>query len=95
MKFIIPKNFNISPKILGTFDFYSILISTIFIVLTFFILNFFPINFSNKLSITITINLPLFLFLNFGIGKENILYILYYLLKYIFSTKDYIYTREN
>lgn len=95
MKFIIPKNFDISPKILGTFDFYSILISTIFIVLTFFILNFFPIQISNKLSITITINLPLFLFLNFGIGKENIIYILYYLIKYLISPKDYIYTKEN
>lgn len=93
MHFIIPKNYDISPKILGTFDFYSILISIVFISISFILLSFFPINFLNKISIIITINLPLFLFLNFGIGKENILYILYYIIKYIFSPKYYIFSK--
>lgn len=94
MKFILPKNYDIKPKILGTFDFYSLLISGIFILLTFFICSLFNLTISNTISIIIIFNLPLFLFLNFGINNENILYIFFYLLKYLVSTKIYIYTKE-
>ena len=94
MKFIFPKNYDIKTKVLGTFDFHSLLFSCIFIFITFSICSFFKINISTTISIIIIINLPLFLFLNFGIGKENIIYIIYYLMKYLISSKIYIFNKE-
>ena len=91
MHFIIPKNYTIKPKLLGTFDYSSVVLSIIFIIITFSILSLFPISITNKISIIIIINLPIFLLLNFGLGNENIIYILYNLLKYLFSPKIYIY----
>lgn len=93
MKFIIPKNYNIHPKILGVFDFFSILFTIIFILITILLLSFFNLTLIDKISITIILNLPIFLFLNFGLGKENIIYIIYYLIKYSFSPKIYVYTK--
>ena len=91
MHFIIPKNYTIKPKLLGTFDYSSVVLSIIFIIITFSILSLFPISITIKISIIIIINLPIFLLLNFGLGNENIIYILYYLLKYLFTPKIYIY----
>ena len=93
MKFIIPKNYNIQPKILGVFDFFSILFTIIFILTTILLLSFFNLTLIDKISITIILNLPIFLFLNFGLGKENIIYIIYYLIKYSISPKIYVYTK--
>ena len=76
MKYIIPKNYDIKPKILGTFDFYSLLITLIAVIITYVIISLFDITFINKISICIIINLPIFLLLNFGIESENILFII-------------------
>lgn len=91
MHFIIPKNYTTKPKLLGTFEYSSVILSIIFIIITFSLLSLFPISITNKISIIIIINLPIFLLLNFGLGNENIIYILYYLLKYLFTPKIYIY----
>lgn len=93
MKYIIPKNYDIKPKILGTFNFYSLLITLIAVIITYVIISLFDITFINKISICIIINLPIFLLLNFGIESENILFIILYLMIYMFSKKVYLYDK--
>ena len=93
MKFIIPKNYNIKPKILGTFNIESIILTCIFIFISFIVLTLFKLTIINRISICIIVNIPIFLLFNFGINNENIFNICYYLIKYIFSKKVYIYNR--
>lgn len=93
MKFIIPKNYDIKPKILGAFYIESIILTCIFIFISFLILSIFKITIINKISICIIINIPIFLLFNFGINNENIFYICIYIIKYIFSNKVYIYSK--
>lgn len=93
LKYIIPKNYDITPKILGTFEFYSLLITLFAVIITFVIISLFNITLINKISICIIINLPIFLLLNFGIESENILFIITYLVIFLFSRKTYIYDK--
>lgn len=91
MKFVIPQNFNIENKIFGFLDYASCLLLIGFGIILFAILNLFSISFIIKISIFLVLFLPLFILSITGFYKENLINVLFYILKYIFSQKIFLY----
>lgn len=91
MKFIFPQNFNFKNKILGIIDYPTAIFNVIYFLLLYVILNIFITNITFKIIIIILLYLPIFLISIVDFNHENILYFLWYMLKFIFRPKIYLY----
>ena len=91
MNFVIPQNFNLENKLFGFLDFSTAIFLVCFSVIIFFILNILPINFILKLFIFLILFFPLFILSVTGFYKENLIDVIFYLLKFLFSQKLYLY----
>lgn len=94
LKFIFPQNYNFRSKLFGIID-YSVAIFNIIWCLSFF-LAFRFIFHSIKLSLifSIPICLPILIFSVVGFNGENISLVFKYILKYLFSTKIYVFNKH-
>lgn len=91
MKFIIPQNYDFSSKLFGFIDYSTALVNVIWYVFVFCLINFLSITLFFKIFLFIIFCFPMFLFTVIGFNHENILYVLIYILKYVFSQKTYLY----
>lgn len=91
MKFIFPKNYNFKNKILGIIDYPTAILNIITFFLLFSIINLIFKSLYIKIFIMIVLYLPIFLFSIIGFNNENILYILFYIIKYLIKPKIYLY----
>ena len=91
MKFIIPQNYDFSAKLFGIIDYSTAIFNVIWYAFVFCVINFFISSLFIKIFIFIILCFPVLLFSIIGFNHENILYVLVYLLKYIFSQKIYLY----
>lgn len=91
MKFIIPKNYSFKYKIFGFIDYTTAILDLIIGFLLFIILGFIVSDLIIKLYIFIILFLPIFLFSIFGLGKENFISVIFYILKFIKKSKIYLY----
>ena len=82
IEYIVPKNYDIKPKILG-------ITLIIFVIINSIIENIFI-----KLQIIIVITLPQIVILINGINGESIIYIVKYVLLYILRKKVYLYEKS-
>lgn len=91
MKFIFPQNFNFKNKIFGIIDYPTAIFNVIYFCLIYFILNIFIPNITFKIIMIILLYLPIFLISIIDFNHENILYFLWYMLKFMFRPKIYLY----
>lgn len=91
MKYIFPKNYNFKNKILGVIDYPTAIFNIVFLVFIWFIAKLFFKSMTVKIFFVILFYFPFLLFCIFGFNNENVLYILYYVLKFLFTPKLYIY----
>lgn len=91
MKFIFPTNYNFTNKFLGILDYHTIILNFIWFSFIFCLLNLIFINLTIKIFLFMTFCLPLLLFSIIGFNHENILYVLWYLLKFFSNRKIYLY----
>lgn len=91
MKFIFPQNYNFHHKLLGMFDTSTIVINGIWSLFVFCFLNLFFSNLNIKIFLFIILVFPLFLFSMIGFNHENILYVCYYIFKFLKRPKIYLY----
>lgn len=94
MKFIIPQNYNLKSKLIGSIDYLTAILNICWFSFLFFILRFIPITLYIKIFIFILLGFPVFLFSLIGFNGENILNILYYVIKYIFKPKLYFFYKN-
>ena len=94
MNFIFPKNYNYSFKFMGIFSYSSIFISIIWALFVYFIASFLFNSFIVKLYVFIILFLPIFLFTILNKSNENILSILFFLIKYIVRPKVYFFDKR-
>ena len=87
MKFIIPKNYNLKPKLLGIFDYSTIFINIIWYILIFILINIFLNSINLKILFFITFSFPFFLFSFIGFNGENFLDVFLYLINYSVKKK--------
>lgn len=94
MKFIFPKNYNFSFKVLGIFTYSSILINVIYAVILFLIISLLFNTFLIKFYIFITFFIPVFLFTSLNHSNENVLIVISYIFKYFIRPKIYFYDKR-
>ena len=93
MKFIFPQNYNFNNKLFGSIDYSTAIFNLIWISLIILILNLFSISLIIKIFITIIFCLPLLLLSLLGVNGENIIYIFFYIIKYVFHQKVLLYNK--
>ena len=91
MKFIFPKNYNFKNKLFGFID-YS---TAIFNIMCFFILFTISKLLFNSLNLKVLFLIityfPIFLLSIIGFNNESIVYIIFYVIKYLVKPKLYLY----
>ena len=91
MQFIFPKNYNFKVKLLGFLDYSTAIANVVWCSCVFFVLNLFPFSITLKIIIFVFLCFPLFLLSLIGFNHENILYVLFYITKFIIRRKVYFY----
>ncbi len=91
MKFIIPQNYNFSSKLFGFLDYSTAIFNIIWFALVFCIVSFIISNLYVKIFTIIILCFPVMLFSIIGFNHENVLYVLFYILKYLYKQKIYLY----
>lgn len=91
MKFVFPQNYDFSHKLLGIFDTSTLLVNGIWALFVFCFLNLFFSSLNIKIFLFIILVFPFLLFSIIGFNHENILYIVFYIAKYVKRPKIYIY----
>ncbi len=91
MKFIIPQNYDFSSKLFGILDYSTVIFNVIWCIFIFCLTNFFISSLTLKIFIIIIFCFPILLFSIIGFNHENILYVLFYLYKYVVCQKVYLY----
>lgn len=91
MKFIIPQNYDFSSKLFGFLDYSTAIFNVIWFALVFCIVSFIISNLYVKIFTIIILYFPVMLFSIIGFNHENVLYVLFYILKYLYKQKVYLY----
>lgn len=91
IEYIVPKNYDIKPKILGIIEQEAFILFLIITLIIFVIINSIIENIFIKLQIIIVITLPQIVIL---INGESIIYIVKYVLLYILRKKVYLYEKS-
>ena len=93
MKFIIPQNYSFKNKIFGFIPYSTLIFNIVWYFVIFSILNFFLDDWNIKIFILISLAFPITLFSILGLNGEPFIDVLKYVLKYIFSTKIYLFKK--
>ena len=91
MRYIFPKNYNFKNKIFGIIDYTTAIFNVLIFVFLFSIINLIFKSINLKIILIIIIYLPIFLFSIIGFNNENILYIIFFIIKYLIKPKLYLY----
>lgn len=95
MKFIIPQNYNLSGKLFGILDYSSVVIIALWCLFIFCITNFIFSALYLKIFVIIVLCFPVVIFCFVGFNHENIIYVLSYICKFLFSQKIYLYQKSS
>lgn len=93
MKFVIPQNFNFKNKLFGIIYYSNLIFILIWSILIFSIINLIFQNLDIKIFLFISLVFPIALINIVGINGESFIDILIYIVRYIFSTKLYLYKK--
>lgn len=93
MCFIFPQNYSFKNKLFGFIDYTTVIFNLFLYLIIFLLVRFLPFTFIFKLSIFITFTFPFFLFSVFGFNNENIVYFLFYMIKFVKNRKVYFFSK--
>ena len=91
MIFIFPRNYNIHSKFLGIISYSSLFFNLLWDFFVYCLINLLFLSLTIKTFLFIIFTLPILLLSIIGINNENIFSTLFYLLKFIFSYKLYLF----
>ena len=91
MLFIFPKNYNFKPKLLGLIEYTTAIFDVITALIIYFLINLFISDISIKITIFISIYLPIMLISIIGINKESFISIAKYMVKFLINQNIYLY----
>ncbi len=93
MKFIIPQNYSFKNKIFGFIPYSTLIFNIVWYFVIFSTLNLFLDDWNIKIFILISLAFPITLLSILGLNGEPFIDVLKYVLKYIFSTKIYLFKK--
>ena len=91
MKFIFPQNFNFKNKIFGIIDYPTAIFNVVYFLVIYTIFNLFMSSLTLKIFFIIIFYFPIFLISVIDFNHENILYFLWYMIKFMIRPKIYLY----
>ena len=91
MKYIFPTNYNFKNKILGIIDYPTTIFNIIYFFIIYSLINLIFNNLNIKIILIVIFYFPIFLFSIIGFNHENILYSLFYIIKYLIKPKIYLF----
>lgn len=91
MNFIFPSNYSFKNKLLGIIDYPTAIFNVIYFLIIFGINYLLFSNINIRIIFIIVFYFPIFLFSIVGFNHENILYSLFYILKFLIKPKIYLY----
>ena len=91
MKFIIPQNYDFSSKLFGFIDYSTVIFNAIWDILVFCLVSIFISSMYLKCFVMIILCFPILIFSFIGFNHENILYVLFYIFKFIYRPKVYLF----
>ena len=95
MKFIFPKNYHFQYKLLGFIDYSTAILDVVIGFILFGIIHLFTSQITTEIYIFVILYVPIFLFSIFGIGRENVLSVIYYMFKFFKNRKIYLYKKSS
>ena len=93
MKFIFPRNYDFKSKLLGVFDYFTLIVNIIFDLFIFCLCNLIFTNINIKIFICISLCFPLLILSFVGLNNENVFLVLIYIFKYFIKPKLYLYNK--
>lgn len=75
-------------------DYSTAVFNVIWAILVLVLINIFPFSINIKIGLFITFYFPLLLFSIVGFDNENILYVFYYMYKFIKNRKVYFFNKD-
>lgn len=94
MKFIIPQNYNFRNRLFGFMDYSTAIFNVLWIFIVFLIINLFHIALNIKIGLFITLYFPILLFSIFGFNNESIVYVIFYMFKFVKNRKVYFFNKD-
>ncbi len=91
MNYIFPTNYNFKNKIFGIIDYPTAIFNIVYFLIIFSIFNAIFNAINLKIIFIVIFYFPIFLFSVIGFNHENILYSLFYIIKYLIKPKIYLY----
>ena len=91
--YIFPQNYNFKNKFFGFIDYSTIIFNVIWYLFIYSLFSFIIKSFYFKICLFIIFSFPVFLVTITGINNENILYIIFYLLKFFKNRQIYLYSK--
>ena len=91
MKFIFPQNFNFKNKIFCIIDYPTAIFNVAYFLVIYTIFNLFMSSLTLKIFFIIIFYFPIFLISVIDFNHENILYFLWYMIKFMIRPKIYLY----
>ena len=94
MKFIFPQNYNFKIKLLGFIDYPVAIFNIILWLIIYFFINLIFKDLYIKIIIFISIAFPVLLISIIGFNHENIIYVFYYIFKFMKNRRVYLYRKK-
>ena len=91
MKFIFPQNYNFKSKLFGFIDYSTAILNIIWNVFMYCLVNLLFNTIYLKIAIYIICCLPLLIISIIGFSRENIIYVICYIFKFIKNRKIYFF----
>ena len=95
MKFIFPQNYNFKNKLFGFIDYTTVIANIIWYLIVFILLNLIFNNLNIKIFMFLILYFSFFLFSITGFNGENIVYVFFYILKFLIKPKIFIFLKEQ
>lgn len=93
MKFIFPQNYNFKNKLFGVIDYSTAFVNLAWYTLVFLFVHFVFHSLTVKIFTFVILCFPLLLLSFVGFNGENILYVLYYFVHFMFKQKLFLYKK--
>ena len=93
MKFVFPQNYNFKNKLFGIIDYSTVFLNLVWDIFIFALSNVIFSSWTIKIFVIVIFCFPLLLLSFIGFNGENILYVCYYLIKFVLKPKLYLYKK--
>ena len=93
MKFVFPQNYNFKNKLFGIIDYSTVFLNLVWDIFIFALSNVIFSSWTIKIFVIVIFCFPLLLLSFIGFNGENILYVFYYLIKFVLKPKLYLYKK--